>query len=61
VQPEIDVFFLRDENTDLTELMRLRRQGLRADTDYADRSRKGQLTQARRLGAKRILEPGERP
>src|SRR5437868_4378718 len=61
VQPGVDVFFLRGEGTDLTPMMELRRQGVRADTDYAGRSRKGQFTQAQRLGAKRILEPGERP
>jgi histidyl-tRNA synthetase len=60
-QPGVDVFFLRGEGTDLEAMKELRRQGVRADTDYAGRSRKGQFTQAQRLGAKRILEPGERP
>jgi histidyl-tRNA synthetase len=36
-------------------LAELRRQGLRADTDYARRSLKGQLTQAGRLGARATL------
>ena len=60
-QHGVDVFFLRGEGTDLEAMMELRRRGLRADTDYAGRSRKGQFTQAQRLGAKRILEPGEQP
>ncbi len=60
-EPEVEVFFLRDEGTDLRAMMELRRNGVRADTDYAGRSRKGQLTQARRLRAKRIVEPGEKP
>ena len=36
-------------------LMFLRERGLRADTDYASRSVKGQLTQAKRLGARGTL------
>jgi hypothetical protein len=36
-------------------MMELRRDGVRCDTDYAGRSRKGRLTQAKRLGAKRIV------
>ncbi len=36
----------------LTTMARLRARGLAADTDYAGRSKKGQLTQAARLGAK---------
>ena len=36
-------------------LAELRRAGIAADTDYAGRSLKGQLTQARRLGAARIV------
>jgi histidyl-tRNA synthetase len=36
----------------------LRRAGLSADVDYAGRSLKGQLTHARRLGAKAIVEWG---
>ena len=36
----------------LATLARLREQGLACDTDYAGRSKKGQLTQAARLGAR---------
>jgi hypothetical protein len=49
-------------------MARLRAHGVAADTDYAGRSKKGQLTQAARLGAKttvvveadgaRIARPG---
>jgi histidyl-tRNA synthetase len=49
-------------------MQRLRARGRACDTDYAGRSLKGQLTQARRLGARvtvivsadgaRIREPG---
>ena len=62
--PAIDVFFVCAEGADrlatLAATMRLRRAGLAADVDYAGRSRKGQLTQASRLGAARtvIVEPG---
>ena len=52
---QIDVFFVCDTDADrariLPLLAELRRRGLRADLDYAGRSRKGQLTQAGRLGA----------
>jgi histidyl-tRNA synthetase len=59
-EPEgIDVFFLCEPDADraaaLRLMMELRRDGVRCDTDYAGRSRKGQLTQAKRLGAKRIV------
>jgi len=61
-EPEVDVFFLCDGEADriatLPLLAELRRESIRADTDYAGRSRKGQLTQAKRLRAKRIVEPG---
>jgi histidyl-tRNA synthetase len=55
-EPEaIDVFFSWNEETDrgrmLACLAEARRRGLAADTDYAGRSLKGQLTQAERLGA----------
>ena len=33
----------------------LRRAGVSCDADYAGRSRKGQLTQAKRLGARRVV------
>jgi len=59
-EPEgIDVFFLCEQGADraaaLRLMMELRRDGVRCDTDYAGRSHKGQLTQAKRLGAKRIV------
>jgi histidyl-tRNA synthetase len=54
-QAEIDVFFaLEDEDARaeaLAAMADLRRAGRAADTDYAGRSLKGQLTQAGRLGA----------
>jgi histidyl-tRNA synthetase len=54
-EPAIDVFFALDEDAlrqrVSTWLARLRRLGVSCDTDYADRSLKGQLTQAARLGA----------
>jgi histidyl-tRNA synthetase len=53
--PKVDVFFVCEETADragvLPLLAELRRRGLRADLDYAERSTKGQLTQAGRLGA----------
>jgi histidyl-tRNA synthetase len=39
----------------LVELMKLRHDGLRCDTDYAGRSAKGQMTQAGRLGARIVV------
>ena len=57
--PGIDVFFTVDEDADraavLAELAKLRRDGLRCDTDYAGRSAKGQMTQAGRLGARIVV------
>jgi len=57
--PGIDVFFVCDEGADrvatLAAMMTLRRRGLASDADYAGRSRKGQLTQASRLGAARVV------
>ncbi len=57
--PAIDVFFAVDEEAArgpvLEALARLRRSGVSADTDYAGRSMKGQLTQAQRLGAKTVV------
>jgi histidyl-tRNA synthetase len=54
-RPDIDVFFaVEDEGARpeaLAAMARLRRAGRAADTDYAGRSLKGQLTQAGRLGA----------
>ena len=53
---EIDYFFIVDDGADrakvLATMARLRAQGLACDTDYAGRSKKGQLTQAGRLGAR---------
>jgi histidyl-tRNA synthetase len=55
-QPPVDAFLILDEGGDRTQLVRLladlRRDGVAADTDYAGRSLKGQLTQANRLGAR---------
>ena len=54
-QPDIDVFFAVDDEgarpAALAAMAELRRGGRAADTDYAGRSLKGQLTQAGRLGA----------
>ena len=58
-QAGIDVFFLIEDGADrpgaLAAMTELRRAGISADADYAGRSRKGQLTQAKRLGARRIV------
>jgi histidyl-tRNA synthetase len=54
--PEIDVFFAVEGDearlSVLAAMAELRRAGRAADTDYAGRSLKGQLTQAGRVGAK---------
>ena len=54
-QNVVDVFFVLDEGGPRLEvatwLQALRAHGLSADTDYAGRSLRGQLTQANRLGA----------
>jgi histidyl-tRNA synthetase len=54
--PEVEVFFaVEDEAVRpevLAALAELRRSGRAADTDYAGRSLKGQLTQAGRLGVR---------
>jgi histidyl-tRNA synthetase len=54
-EQSIDIFFACDEGAPrvrvLALMARLRATGLSCDTDYADRSLKGQLTQAGRLGA----------
>ena len=59
---EIDVFFVLEDGAPraevLTLMAELRRRGQACDTDYAGRSRKGQLTQASRLGAKRVVVVG---
>ncbi len=61
-EPAIDVFFaLEDGAPKLLVagwLAVLRRAGIAAETDYAGRSLKGQLTQARRLGAARTVVVG---
>jgi histidyl-tRNA synthetase len=59
---EIDVFVALAEADHkprvLPLVQELRRHGLSAELDYADRSLKGQLTHARRLGARAIVEWG---
>jgi histidyl-tRNA synthetase len=59
---KIDVFFILEQGGNragtLAEMMKLRRNGLRCDADYAGRSVKGQLTQASRLGAKHVIRVG---
>jgi histidyl-tRNA synthetase len=59
VEDGIDVFFVCTQGADrpavLAAMHRLRAEGLRCDADYAGRSVKGQHTQARRLGAKRVV------
>jgi histidyl-tRNA synthetase len=54
--PEIEVFFAIEDESSRPEVLaalgELRRSGRSADTDYAGRSLKGQLTQAGRLGAR---------
>jgi histidyl-tRNA synthetase len=51
----VDVFFVSEAAGDRARIVPLlaefRRRGLRADMDYAERSLKGQITQASRLGA----------
>jgi histidyl-tRNA synthetase len=69
---EVDYFFVVGDGADrqavLATMARLRAEGLACDTDYVGRSKKGQLTQAGRLGARttvivdetgaRIFRPG---
>ncbi|MGH2932510.1 MAG: histidine--tRNA ligase [Gaiellaceae bacterium] len=54
--PQVDVFFAFEDGAPrdpvLALMAELRHQGQSADTDYAGRSLKGQLTQAGRLGAR---------
>ncbi len=58
----IDVFFVLEEGAPRLEVARwlgeLRSRGIAADTDYAGRSLKGQLTQASRLGAETTVLVG---
>jgi histidyl-tRNA synthetase len=55
----IDVFYVVADGADraavLATVAELRAQGVRADTDYAGRSVKGQHTQAKRLGAREVV------
>jgi len=55
----IDVFFVVVDGADrpavIAKLAELRAAGVKADTDFAGRSVKGQHTQAGRLGAKRVI------
>ena len=54
-KPQLDVFFVLDDGADrlrvLQTMTELRAADVASDTDYAGRSLKGQLTQARRSGA----------
>ena len=54
--PQVDVFFAFEDGAPREQVLalmaELRHQGQSADTDYAGRSLKGQLTQAGRLGAR---------
>jgi histidyl-tRNA synthetase len=55
----IDVFYVVAAGADraavLAKVAELRNQGVRADTDFAGRSVKGQHTQASRLGAREVV------
>lgn len=61
-QPPVEVFFVLDGGAPRLEVSRwlaeLRARGVAADTDYAGRSLKGQLTQANRLGARTTVVVG---
>jgi histidyl-tRNA synthetase len=56
---EIDVFFVVNDGADrahvLATMAQLRARGVACDSDYAGRSKKGQLTQAGRLGARQTV------
>jgi histidyl-tRNA synthetase len=58
-RPALDVFFVVEGDTHrdgvLRALAELRRAGISADTDYAGRSFKGQMTQAGRTGARTVV------
>jgi histidyl-tRNA synthetase len=55
----LDVFFVLDEGAPRDRVLQIlaavRQAGLRADTDYAGRSFKGQMTQAGRTGARSVV------
>jgi histidyl-tRNA synthetase len=57
--PRLDVFFVVGDGAPrervLTALAELRRAGISADTDYAGRSLKGQMTQAGRTRARTVV------
>jgi len=61
-EPGIDVFLALDDGAPRPTVARwlaeLRRAGVAAETDYAGRSLKGQLTQARRLDARAVVVVG---
>jgi histidyl-tRNA synthetase len=61
-QPGLDVFVTLLESDHKPRVLplvaELRRAGLSAEVDYAGRSLKGQLTHARRLGARAVVEWG---
>jgi histidyl-tRNA synthetase len=58
-QEPVEVFFAVEDPRRRAEVLRvlarLRAEGRTADTDYAGRSLKGQLTQAQRLGAGTVV------
>ena len=58
-QPGVEVFFVVEDpasrHVALQALAGLRRAGVSADTDYAGRSFKGQMTQAGRSGARTVV------
>jgi histidyl-tRNA synthetase len=58
-QPGVEVFFVVEDAASrdavLQALAELRRTGISADTDYAGRSLKGQMTQAGRSGAHTVV------
>lgn len=59
----LDVFFACDPAAPREQVFalvgRLRAKGIRCDLDYQNRSLKGQLTQAKRLGAKTVVVAGD--
>ena len=61
-EPGVDVFLALDDGAPRPSVARwlaeLRRVGVAAETDYAGRSLKGQLTQARRLDARAVVVVG---